>query len=395
MPLSRISHRRINPLEFPIGWMYSKFYSLKNDPSDEGKLLGNLAIAEWLGIPFLLPLDHNSEKNTGLNRRILHSFFHGFPEERRFVSRVRGQVSCILPPLGSGPQQPLPLLDVKDNGLSSTQSSSLSYDINLALRKEKEEGGKRGGQYSQTSVFVNHQEDSNIFEKQLADLEGQIIHDKIIKILEKYCNRFVNRQKNLRRQSHTRGGRYYGPIYQNSPKYMRPYLLIDGSPTTELDYSSTHPTILYSMEGRKPPTDIYDLGLPISRDAIKICVLILLNANSSYQAIGALKIHPLISGELKQHNLAPQAVIDAFRAIHTPITKYMFTHRLWVTLQYTESKICSYVLSQARKYEVPVCAIHDSFIVPSTEREWLHSTMIAAWSSVLGKEVIPNIKRSH
>jgi hypothetical protein len=37
-----------------------------------------------------------------------------------------------------------------------------------------------------------------------------------------------------------RGGRFYGPWYQNSPKEFRQYITIDDAPTLELDYSALH-----------------------------------------------------------------------------------------------------------------------------------------------------------
>ena len=44
-----------------------------------------------------------------------------------------------------------------------------------------------------------------------------------------------------------RGGRFYGPWYQNIPKEYRQYILINDAPTMELDYSALHPHLLYFM----------------------------------------------------------------------------------------------------------------------------------------------------
>ncbi|MFZ9080527.1 MAG: hypothetical protein ACO23H_18485 [Alphaproteobacteria bacterium] len=53
------------------------------------------------------------------------------------------------------------------------------------------------------------------------------------------------------------GGRFYGGWWQNIPKSLRRYLVIDGKRTIELDYANHHPTILYLKEGLEPPIDGY------------------------------------------------------------------------------------------------------------------------------------------
>ncbi len=52
------------------------------------------------------------------------------------------------------------------------------------------------------------------------------------------------------RSSFELGGRFYGGPWIDLAREQRPYLLIDGEETVELDFSSMHPRMIYQSEGK-------------------------------------------------------------------------------------------------------------------------------------------------
>ena len=60
----------------------------------------------------------------------------------------------------------------------------------------------------------------------------------------------------------SKGGRFYGGWWQLIPKELRPYILIYGKSTIEIDYSSFHLSILYAQRGLRPPHDPYIVVVP-------------------------------------------------------------------------------------------------------------------------------------
>ncbi len=85
-------------------------------------------------------------------------------------------------------------------------------------------------------------------------------------------------------------GRAYGALHQRMPKQMRPFVLINGRKTVELDYSAYHIMMLYHTEGIDYQEDPYVVcGGPELRDVFKAVGLIAINVKTIRSAYGAIK----------------------------------------------------------------------------------------------------------
>jgi hypothetical protein len=161
------------------------------------------------------------------------------------------------------------------------------------------------------------------------------------------------------------GGRFYGPFWHNMPKALRPYLLIDGIPTVEVDYSNQHPTILYAMEREKPPLDAYDgvishLGIE-GHKAKNARGMIKKSFNAMLNALKPMKNSP-DGVKPKDFGLKWREISDAIMAYHQPIAHHFYTG-VGRRLQQMDSSIAERVLIQFARYGIPVLPVHDSFVV--------------------------------
>jgi hypothetical protein len=194
------------------------------------------------------------------------------------------------------------------------------------------------------------------------------------------------------------GGRFYNGWWQEIPKEFRPYITINGEPTSELDYSGQHLLLLYGLKedefywlkGEGDPYAAEGLG-ETGRDLMKQVVLICVNAETRLKAIRAIRkeivknypnfsrtnefINPLIDETLDRHPL----LADCF-----------FSTR-WKELQYHDSKVAEYVLKDMKARGQPVLPVHDSFVVQDQYIEHLYVSMEEAYR-MLGIDSIPVVK---
>jgi hypothetical protein len=171
-----------------------------------------------------------------------------------------------------------------------------------------------------------------------------------------------------------RGGRFYGPWYQNIPKEYRQHIMIDGLPTLELDYSALHPNLLYYYAGVDPPSgDLYELE-GYSRGArkfIKSFFLKMINSPSPYEAKGSIREDAFVKkkkkvkipkelGKIEDKDLDP--LVEKLLEKHEPLKKYIFKVKdLGNILQNVDSRIVESVLLYFAKKGIPVLPLHDSF----------------------------------
>ncbi len=81
------------------------------------------------------------------------------------------------------------------------------------------------------------------------------------------------------------GGRFYGAWWMSCPSKLRKYILINGKPTVEVDYSGLHAAMLYAESGQPIPEDPYERCLTKSgnkdeRKFVKLTFNGLLNTDS-------------------------------------------------------------------------------------------------------------------
>ena len=126
-------------------------------------------------------------------------------------------------------------------------------------------------------------EDANEFLNQTVVLQDIGIEHLEIQLVHEQLHRVFNDG------SFSRGGRFYGALHLSLPRDLRPFILIDGQPTVELDYSGLHINMLYHMAGIDYLDDPYSAceGKAL-RKVYKAVGLIAINAENDKKAYGAI-----------------------------------------------------------------------------------------------------------
>jgi hypothetical protein len=204
-----------------------------------------------------------------------------------------------------------------------------------------------------------------------------------------------------------RGGRFYGPWYQNIPKEYRPRIMIDGAPTMELDYSALHPNLLYYYAGVDPPKgDLYELKdySEDTRNFMKAMFLRMINSPSPYEAKGSIREAafyiskktkkrkrrikiPAELGKLDDKYLDP--LIDKFLEKHKPLAeRYIFKVKdLGNILQNVDSQLAEKVLLYFAYENIPVLPMHDSFRIDARVYDKLEEIMHRAIITNFGRPI--------
>jgi len=196
----------------------------------------------------------------------------------------------------------------------------------------------------------------------------------------------------------TSGGRFYNGWWQEIPKDLRPYISIDGDPTSELDYSGQHLLLLYGLKGDeyywlKGEVDPYEAeGMgETGRDLMKQVVLICVNAETRLKAIRAIRKEINFNyPEFTSTNKFINPLIDETLERH-PLLADCFFSTMWKELQYQDSRVAEYVLKDMKARGQPVLPVHDSFVVQDQYIEHLYASMEEAYR-MLGIDSIPEVK---
>jgi hypothetical protein len=187
------------------------------------------------------------------------------------------------------------------------------------------------------------------------------------------------------RSSFSCNGRAYGPLHQNLPKHMRPFIRINERPTIELDFSAYHIIMLYHHEGIDYPDDPYVApGGKEMREVFKTVGLLGINAVSPKSAYGAIR------EELEERGIPlPQikrplvSLVEMFRAAHKPIEKHLFSDAgIW--LQNLDSQIMNAILMRLMERDILGLSVHDSVIVQRDHQEVLREIMVREYEAVMG-----------
>lgn len=166
------------------------------------------------------------------------------------------------------------------------------------------------------------------------------------------------------------GGRMYGGWWQSVPSSARRDLLIDGCPVAEVDYHHLHPRLLYAYAGHRLDGDAYTIkGCETERSLVKKALNTMVNASSWPEAKGA--IASALGGDVA----GAQRLMDAVARHHAPIRR-LFCSGLGIRLQRIDSDVAIAVVTEMTiKHHIACYPVHDSFIVPRTERETLVAVM--------------------
>lgn len=204
------------------------------------------------------------------------------------------------------------------------------------------------------------------------------------------------------------GGRFYGPWYQQLPGEIRKYLIINNSPTVELDYGSLHIHLLYGKANQnyydnKPETaDPYILeGFDRSeRKLIKLIINIALNMKTKKNFKNKIRntIEEEAYTEQEENMYNPNnipsknkidKIINQFQTEHKAIADNLFTG-VGIELQYTDSELARWIINQHISRDKPILCIHDSFIVRKSDKIFLEKTMVDSFK-VFNLKSIPRI----
>lgn len=191
------------------------------------------------------------------------------------------------------------------------------------------------------------------------------------------------------------GGRLYGGWWMECPKWVRPYITINGRKTVELDFSAYHPRMLYHQRLIEYLDDPYVLepvaayerenGLPEEhyRDTLKQLFNAIINA---------------------ERGSRPANIIYAYELSHPPIfaardlrvmlekkhhrIQDAFCTGVGLRLQRLDSDIALDILNRLMVKGIPALPVHDSFIVTEDHEEALREAMVGAYKQVFNFDPI-------
>ncbi|MDB4428323.1 hypothetical protein N9161_08865 [Porticoccaceae bacterium] len=182
----------------------------------------------------------------------------------------------------------------------------------------------------------------------------------------------------------TKGGRFYNGWWQTIPSIYRGHITIDGLKTTEVDYSSMSLRIIYAQKGiyRDPNEDLYDIKLDgwtgsddPRRTYIKTFINALMNDDKGTYKLSKAKqkLLGITHQELKAK------VLEEHKLIADQLTS-----GVGLNTQFLDSQIAELVMTSMMEDEILALPIHDSFRVRSGYRQWLETTMKAAFEKIVG-----------
>jgi hypothetical protein len=185
------------------------------------------------------------------------------------------------------------------------------------------------------------------------------------------------------KSSFKHGGRLYNGDggYQNLSKKRRSTITINGQPTVELDFSGFHPRLLYAMEGIQYDDDPYTPvcgEYPELRPFVKKLLLALINAESIAiaKSVGneELYYNRDLFLTLKKFNIRVADLIEKFKNVHQKIKHHLGTE-VGFKLMNLDGKIALEIVEHFTSKNIPILAIHDSFIVTADLKEELKKVM--------------------
>lgn len=186
---------------------------------------------------------------------------------------------------------------------------------------------------------------------------------------------------------------------------MRDDILIDNHVTVEIDYSSLHPTILYTYVGinywKDVGRDPYSIGRLSFEDdegetrrLAKAVLLILFNIDDDAKLPAAFRRNAKAgSREKKLTDQQINEITDKLREIHSPISEF-FCSGIGLTLQYEDSKVTEKIVAFFVDQGWPVLLVHDSYIVPDGLHEELELVMERSFKEIFGEEFHSQAKYS-
>ena len=192
-----------------------------------------------------------------------------------------------------------------------------------------------------------------------------------------------------------KSGRWFGGFWQRINSDLREKILINDEDTVELDFSSLHVILAYANEGIDywKDHDVDPYSIPVegienhkaSREAIKKLLLLGLNAPNDEVLFPAFRQefdYSHLGGKaFKFENSVLSKMLDSIKARHPQIA-HQLGKDVGKTLMNLDGQIVDFVIKRFLDSNTPILSVHDSFIVPWSQRDKLASAMQDAFASV-------------
>jgi len=198
------------------------------------------------------------------------------------------------------------------------------------------------------------------------------------------ANKTVRRIFN--RSTFNLGGRYYGGWWQNIPSKLRPKIILNTNYTVEIDYSGLHIYMLYALEGinfadlwREPYIYPKDNDPDNLRPIVKTMLLAAVNSGSEELCIKATRYEINMNRQSYPDELPDlKELYQKLKDYHPEIAEY-FCSKKGLMLQRWDSAIAEDVVRVMTGKRIPVLVMHDSFICPKGEEQFLEEVMLKVY----------------
>ena len=175
-------------------------------------------------------------------------------------------------------------------------------------------------------------------------------------------------------------GRFYtvGASWQNIRRETRPLIMLEGQPTTLLDFSACVPNIAYRKIQEIPPGNPYKSDNFCRSDA-KLAMVILLNALTKEKAINALAFDMGFAGTCSNDLIArrneAELLISELELRHPCLVEAGLFFGSGLKLMRIESDIADKIMTDLRNLGIVSLPIHDGFMVKRENKPHLLEAM--------------------
>lgn len=195
------------------------------------------------------------------------------------------------------------------------------------------------------------------------------------------------------------GGRIYGAWWHGCPKELRKYILLDGEPAVELDFSAIHVLLLYAHLGENfldEGSDAYTVEGHDFRGAMKVVMMSAINAQEKKDVDGETRaiqaawdtLIKKLNKKRIEYGINSYAdiyeMLEAIKERHPRIARFL-TSGEGIMLQREDSDIAIEIINQHTKMHVPILSVHDSFIVPKSFSQFTIDIMNQAYGALVAK----------
>lgn len=209
--------------------------------------------------------------------------------------------------------------------------------------------------------------------------------------LQTYLRAVYNEKFTWYGRLHTKGYRHY----QGLSGKQREEITINGNKVVEPDFSGLHPFLLYAEVGIQYLGDPYLVveKNPIARPFLKQILLCMLNSNDFTSAERAAN-YWLYHNSSEKEKLATinitraKPLMNKFIEAHQPISHYFCNGKdTGMRIMNKDAKIALDVVNHFAKQNIPILAIHDSFIVEEQYRDELCHVMKSIYKKHTGMRI--------